>query len=192
MASSTSNFTEKISPALAELIAAVRQIVRSQPDPTRAGPAVANLLQPYLETPNFLTAEQMEPAECEYCRHLLHVEPDGSFSIVALVWLPGQETAIHDHVSWCVVGVHRGEEDETTYRLTDDKADRHLVITNHTVNPVGSVVALVPPGDIHRVKNSGNAVAVSLHIYGADVQALGSSILRRYEHEVRPQPAAVA
>ena len=192
MASTTSNFTEKISPALAELIAAVRQIVRSEPDPARAGPAVANSLLPYLETPNFLTAEQMEPAECEYCRHLLHVEPDGSFSIVALVWLPGQETAIHDHVSWCVVGVHRGEEDETTYRLTDDKADRHLVITSHTVNPVGSVVALVPPGDIHRVKNSGNAVAVSLHIYGADVQALGSSILRRYEQEVRPQPAAVA
>lgn len=192
MASKNFDSSENPSPALVELIAAVGQIVRAEPDPARAGPAVADLLQPYLETPNFLTAEQMEPDECEYCRHLLHVEPDGSFSIVALVWLPGQETAIHDHVSWCVVGVHRGEEDETTYRLVDDKADRHLVITNHTVNPVGSVVALVPPGDIHRVKNSGNVVAVSLHIYGADVHALGSSILRRYEHEVRAQPAAAA
>ena len=192
MASTTSNCTEKKSLALAELIAAVRQIVRSEPDPARAGRAVANSLQPYLQTPNFLTPQQMESDECEYCRHLLHVEPDGSFSIVALVWLPGQETAIHDHVSWCVVGVHRGEEDETTYRLIDDKADRHLVVINHTVNPVGSVVALVPPGDIHRVKNSGNGVAVSLHIYGADVRALGSSILRRYEHEVRTPLAPVA
>ncbi len=180
------------SPALAELIAAVRNVLRSKPDPARAGAAVAQLLQPYLELPNFLTPEQMTPDECVYCRHILHVEPDGSFSIVALVWLPGQETAIHDHVSWCVVGVHRGEEDETGYRFAGDETDRHLIVTEHTVNSVGSVVALVPPGDIHRVKNSGSDIAVSLHVYGADVQALGSSILRRYEHEVRAQSAPVA
>ncbi len=131
----------------------------------------------------------MAPDECAYCRHILHVEPDASFSIVALVWLPGQETAIHDHVSWCVVGVHRGEEDETSYDLVGDESDRHLVVTSHTVNPIGSVVALVPPGDIHKVKNSCDYIAVSVHVYGADVKALGSSILRRYAHEVRAQCA---
>ena len=180
------------SSALAALISTIRSVVRSEPDPARAGAAVAQSLQPYLGLPDFLTPAQMTPDECEYCRHILHVEPDASFSIVALVWLPGQETAIHDHVSWCVVGVHRGEEDETSYRLVGDETDRHLLVTEHTVNPVGSVVALVPPGDIHRVKNSGSDIAVSLHVYGADVRALGSSILRRYEHEVRTQPASVA
>ncbi len=188
MASTIFTPAQKTSAALAELISDVRRVVQSEPDPARAGAAVAKVLQPYLQQPDFLTPEQMEPDECEYCRHILHVEPDGSFSIVALVWLPGQETAIHDHVSWCVVGVHQGEEDETSYRLCGDESDPHLVITEHTVNPVGSVVALVPPGDIHRVKNSCSGLAVSLHVYGADVQALGSSILRRYEHEVRTQP----
>ena len=180
------------SSALAALISTIRSVVRSEPDPARAGAAVAQALKPYLGLPDFLTPDQMTPDKCEYCRHILHVEPDASFSIVALVWLPAQETAIHDHVSWCVVGVHRGEEDETSYRLAGDETDRHLLLTEHTVNPVGSVVALVPPGDIHRVKNSGGDVAVSLHVSGADVQALGSSILRRYEHEVRTQPASVA
>ncbi|HMJ05616.1 MAG TPA: cysteine dioxygenase family protein [Chthoniobacterales bacterium] len=173
------------SSALDELISAVRHVVQTGDDAARTGAAVAELLQPYLQMPDFLTAEQMEPDETCYCRHLLHVEPDGSFSIVALVWLPGQETAIHDHVSWCVVGVHRGEEDETTYRLAGDESDRHLVVTGHAVNPVGAVVALVPPGDIHRVKNSCDGIAVSLHVYGADVQTLGSSILRCYTHEIR-------
>jgi predicted metal-dependent enzyme (double-stranded beta helix superfamily) len=37
-----------------------------------------------------------------YRCHLLHAEPDGSFSVVALVWRPGQATPIHDHVTWCV------------------------------------------------------------------------------------------
>jgi predicted metal-dependent enzyme (double-stranded beta helix superfamily) len=37
-----------------------------------------------------------------YTQHLLHVSPSRRLSIVALVWLPGQRTPIHDHVSWCV------------------------------------------------------------------------------------------
>lgn len=171
--------------ALAELIARIRTVVGREPNAARVGAAVAELLPPYLLRDDLLTAEQMAPDECAYCRHILHVEPDASFSIVALVWLPGQETAIHDHVSWCVVGVHRGEEDETNYRLAGRNGPEQLEVTGHTVNPVGSVAALVPPGDIHRVKNSGRDVAVSLHVYGADVQKLGSSILRRYTHEVR-------
>ncbi len=189
MASNTSTCTEKNSAALEQLIAAVRALVRSETDPVRTGNAVAELLQSYLKMPGLLSASQKMPDACEYCRHILHVEPDASFSIVALVWLPGQETAIHDHVSWCVVGVYEGEEDETTYRLVGEGPEQHLVVDAHTVNPVASVVALVPPGDIHRVKNSGTGVAVSLHVYGADVQALGSSILRRYEHEVRAHSA---
>ena len=170
---------------MTELIAAIRKLVQSERDPQRVSNAVAEELKPYLQMPDFLTEEQMQPDETCYCRHVLHVESDGSFSIVSLVWLPCQETAIHDHVSWCVVGVYRGEEGETTYRLEGDPTNQHLVITDQTVNRIGSTVALVPPGDIHRVKNSCDGVAVSIHVYGADVAALGSSILRRYDLEVR-------
>jgi predicted metal-dependent enzyme (double-stranded beta helix superfamily) len=81
--------------------------------------------------------------------------------------------------------VYRGEEGETTYRLEGEPTNQHLVITDQTMNPTGSAVALVPPGDIHRVKNSCDGVAVSIHVYGADVAALGSSILRRYDLPVR-------
>jgi predicted metal-dependent enzyme (double-stranded beta helix superfamily) len=171
--------------ALEELVGTIRELVQSEPDRQRVSNAVAEQLKPYLQRRDLLTEEQMQPDEECYCRHVLHVEPDGSFSMVSLVWLPCQETAIHDHVSWCVVGVYRGEEGETTYRLAGDPTNQHLVITNQTVNPIGSTVALVPPGDIHRVKNSCDGVAVSIHVYGADVAALGSSILRRYDLEVR-------
>ena len=99
-----------VSSSLGRLIAAVREVVKSETDAGRTGCAVADLLQPYLHFEGFLTAEQLEPDEIKYRQHILHVEPDGSFSVVAFVWLPGQATPIHDHVSWCVVGVHRGEE----------------------------------------------------------------------------------
>ena len=85
------------------------------------GRAVADLLQPFLGRDDFLRPEQIEPCGESYRQHILHVEKDGSFSVVALVWLPGQATPIHDHVSWCVVGVYRGQEHETVYDLGGDE-----------------------------------------------------------------------
>jgi predicted metal-dependent enzyme (double-stranded beta helix superfamily) len=177
--------TATTSPSLTRLIAAVRSVVQRENDCRRVGENVAALLQPYLGFDDFLTPEQLEPDVTKYRQHILHVEPDGSFSIVALDWLPGQCTAIHDHVSWCVVGVHRGQEHETVYELADETNDPHLRVTGHAINPCGCAIALVPPGDIHHVANDGDGLAVSLHIYGADIGKLGSSIRRRYNLEVR-------
>ena len=181
-----------VSPSLCRLISSVRDVVKAETDAKRIGHAVADLLQPYLHFEDFLTAEQLEPDEIKYRQHILHVEPDGSFSVVALVWLPGQATPIHDHVSWCVVGVHRGEEHETVYEMAGGDADPHLVVTGRNVSPAGTVAALVPPGDIHHVTNNGKDLAVSLHIYGADISVLGSSIRRRYDLEVRPASRPLA
>ncbi len=178
--------------ALRELIASVRSIVQTRRNPQQVGTAVAAVLPRYLGSEELLTAEQMEPSVDCYRQHVLHVEPDGSFSVVSLVWLPGQATAIHDHVSWCVVGVHKGEEHETIYDRAGGEADSHLVVTGQTVNRCGSVAALVPPGDIHHVANGGDCLAVSLHIYGADIGQLGSSIRRHYKLDVRPMRAAAA
>lgn len=169
----------------ADLVAGVRRIVRSHDDAQRIGPAVAGLLQPCLGRSEFLYPEQLDSCETDYRQHILHVEPDGSFSIVALVWLPGQCTPVHDHVSWCVVGVHLGQEHETVYELRGGDADPHLVAIGRGINPTQSVATLLPPGDIHHVENGGTGVAVSLHIYGADIGVLGSSIRRRYKLAVR-------
>jgi predicted metal-dependent enzyme (double-stranded beta helix superfamily) len=62
-----------------------------------------------------LTAAQRLGSPDGYRSHTLHVEPDGSFSIVALVWRPGQITRIHDHVTWCAFGVIQGVEHEELF-----------------------------------------------------------------------------
>ena len=172
-------------PAFRRLVASIRETVQVDDNAERIGPAVAALLQPYLGSDDFLAAHELEPGDTDYRQHILHVEPDGSFSIVALVWLPGQSTPVHDHVSWCVVGVHLGDESETLYELRGSDSDPHLVVTADTKNPARSVATLLPPGDIHHVANGGNGLAVSLHVYGADISVLGSSIRRRYDLEVR-------
>jgi predicted metal-dependent enzyme (double-stranded beta helix superfamily) len=56
---------------------------------------VASELERHLPSPSILTAEQRIGDAETYCSHLLHSERDGGFSIVALVWRPGQQTPIH-------------------------------------------------------------------------------------------------
>ncbi len=118
-----------------------------------------------------------------YTQHVLAVSPDRSFSVVALVWHPGQATPIHDHICWCVVGVYEGEESQIRYRLMRSGEDRYLVEAGHERAARGDCSALVPPEEnIHRVSNAGAGPAISIHVYGADIEALGSSINQRFGH----------
>ncbi|MFI6099378.1 cysteine dioxygenase [Lentzea sp. NPDC051213] len=166
-----------LSPAAALLVGGIRTAVTAGGDDEAVAARVTRALTGHLTDPLLLDPEHREPDPNAYRQHLLHVEPDGSFSVVALVWLPGQETCIHDHVSWCVVGTYVGEEQETTYRL----ARGRLIPLRLNRTPQGVASYLVPPGDIHKVCNNSSSVAISIHVYGADIGLLGSSIRRRYD-----------
>lgn len=149
---------------------------------------VAERLARLIRDPDWLPARHRVPADEGYCPHLVHVAPDGGWSLVSLVWKPGQRTPIHDHVAWCVVGVYQGEEEETRYRLYAQDDEPFLVETDRHRARAGDTVALVPPDeDIHAVANAGDGVAISLHVYGADIAKLGSSVNHRFDHlPIRP------
>ena len=133
---------------------------------------------------DLLPAHLLQGDPACYQSHLLHAEPDGSFSIAVMVWRPGQETVIHDHVAWCVTAVLQGREYEEIFALADD--GRALAFAARNANPAGSVSGFAPPGDIHRVRNTGDGVAISMHVYGADISRLGTSIRREYSLPVLP------
>ena len=170
---------------LDQLVSDIRDVVAAGGEPADISKSVATRLEPFLGNSDLLLPAQCEPDPVQYRQHILHVEPDGSFSIVSLCWLPGQATPIHDHVSWCVVGVHQGLELETSYRLDVDEDGNEILVESGQLSCVpGMTEALTPPGDIHKVENAGDELAISIHIYGADIGKLGSSILRRYEQTV--------
>jgi predicted metal-dependent enzyme (double-stranded beta helix superfamily) len=58
-------------------------------------------------------------------------------------------------------------------------ADLHLVGRHE--NKAGDVSGFAPPGDIHRVRNTSEATAISIHIYGTDITRVGSSAGRYYD-----------
>jgi 3-mercaptopropionate dioxygenase len=167
-------------PGLADLVASIRDLATGSSDAHRTAVAVADLLRARPPTTQILTPAELRGDDNGYQRHTLHTEPE--FSVVAVVWRPGQQTVIHDHVAWCSFVVLQGVEFETLYR---DHGD-HLTEIGRVANEVGSASGFAPPGDIHRVHNTGEITAVSLHVYGADLRDEASSVRREYDLPVRP------
>ncbi len=159
---------------LSPLVAGIRAAVDSRADWTETAQLVADQLRRHLPTPDVLTEAQRRGSPDSYRGHTLHVEPDGSFSIVALVWRPGQLTRIHDHVTWCTFGVIQGVEHEELF-------DADLNLIGESDNHVGDISGFAPPGDIHRVHNTTGETAISIHVYGTDVTRIGSSARRYYD-----------
>jgi predicted metal-dependent enzyme (double-stranded beta helix superfamily) len=86
--------------------------------------------------------------------------------VVSFVWMPGQRTPVHDHTVWGLVGVMRGEETCKEYSHDIKPTGRHPVRR-------GQVDRVSPRiGDIHVVANEGSEVAVSIHVYGANIGAV--------------------
>ena len=165
--------------SIQDLAAAVKPSLRAGGDAAVVSARVGDAVAAHRPGLGLLTADQRQGSLDEVAGHLLHAEND--FSMIALVWRPGQESSIHDHLCWCVVYVLDGSEQETRY--ADHGA--FLTETMRTRNPAGSVSALAPPGDIHRIRNDTDRNTISLHVYGLDLRIAGSSARRRYDAPVR-------
>src|SRR4051794_14574447 len=124
---------------LSPLVAGIRTVVARHADWPETARLVADQLRRDLPTPDVLTAAQRLGSPDGYSSHTLHVEPDGSFSIVGLVWRPGQLTRIHDHITWCAFGVIQGVEHEELF-------DADLKLIGQSDNHVGEVSGFAPPG----------------------------------------------
>ena len=170
----------------AGLITGIRQAVARHASWPQTAELVGEQVRQHLPALDILTARERLGDPSRYQAHLLHVEPDGSFSVVALVWRPGQATTIHDHVAWGAFAVLQGTEYEETFALAPDQAALTMLAANQ--NNAGDVSAFAPPGDIHRITNPTDATVIQLHVYGTDVGRLGTSVRRIYDLPLHSTP----
>ena len=150
--------------------------------PEQLALGAGTMLQSVLGFDHVLEAGESEPDADHYRQHILHVDPAGRFSVVALVWLPGHETPIHDHVAWCVAGVLTGRELEHRYdRLAVPRGRTTLRTGATVVNDTGEVSVLTSGPDIHQVTCASSGKTISIHVYGADITRNGTSIQLTYD-----------
>lgn len=147
-----------------------RRIVARLIDGLRGALAVAGALPPEL-----LRGAPEAPARRE-----LYRSPRHGYQIIAITWLPGQASPVHDHGrTWGVEAVLRGRLDVLDYRVRGrhralselHPADQHPLVD-------GTVIGLLPPHDLHSCRNaSARETAVSLHVYGEPLENV-----KRYIH----------
>jgi 3-mercaptopropionate dioxygenase len=171
-----------IRPGLDGLVTAVAVPARSGADADTTARLVAEILGARRPGPELLTAGERAGSPDAATSHMLHAEE--AFTLSAIVWQPGQTTSIHDHLVWCSFLVLCGAETETLFEL----GGGGLIETGVRRRPAGSVSAAAPPDDIHRVSNTGDDIAITLHVYGADVSS-GSSVRRKYSDSLVTPPA---
>lgn len=131
----------------------------------RVGEAMRNLV----ERDDWLEPALAQPHPEHYQQYLLYADPDDRFSVVSFVWGPGQETPIHDHTVWGVIGMLRGGEVTQSYQVAADGSP--VPIGEELALTPGSVEFVSPRiGDVHRVRNAlDDRVSVSIHAYGANI-----------------------
>jgi predicted metal-dependent enzyme (double-stranded beta helix superfamily) len=153
----------------AAFIASFDRLVDAEPDEPRLRQDGARLLETLVDRDDWLAPEHAVADPARYRQVLLHLDARRRYSVVAFVWGPGQETPIHDHTVWGLIGMLRGAETSQGYRYVG--VSRLAAAGAPTLISAGQVEAVGPAiGDIHRVRNAfDDRVSISIHVYGGDI-----------------------
>lgn len=133
---------------------------------------VKSILMEELGTQRLIVPEIfLRPVPSGYARRRLFLDPEGRFSVVVMVWAPGQGTPLHDHAGhWCVECVYAGKIRVTSFELEQEEPERALFRRREVTEAgVGTAGALIPPFQYHTIENPYEAMAVTLHVYRGEI-----------------------
>ncbi len=181
-------------PLVRAFIAEVRAAVGSVAGPAQAiaaiRPAFARLLGDVTWLPTAYQAPVPESGMGGGIgQWLLFRSGAGDLSLFALVVPSGAATPVHDHLAWGLIGLYRGEQEETVYARHDDAAlvgeREELRLSARRIVRQGDFYPLLPPAeDIHRVRMTSPETSVSLHLLANDTGCI-------WRHAYEPETARV-
>ena len=92
----------------------------------------------------------------------LHVATD--LTVLHVVWAPGMSFRPHNHLMWAVIGLYRGQEDNTFYR----RRGSGILVSGGRELATGDV-AVLGADTIHSVNNPRRTFTGAIHVYGGDI-----------------------
>ncbi|MGN8260178.1 cysteine dioxygenase [Pseudomonas sp. SMSB3] len=151
-------------------------VLDQQPDEATLLDRGQQLLAELVAHDDWLPDDLAQPDPQRYQQYLLHCDSRQRFSVVSFVWGPGQQTPIHDHRVWGLIGMLRGAELAQGF-LRDAKGALSPHGPSVRLGP-GQVEAVSPRiGDIHQVSNAfADQVSISIHVYGGNIGAVERAV----------------
>lgn len=161
---------------LRHFVGALSELLDREPDEATLLDQGQGLLRSLVSHDDWLPDAFAQPDPGRYQQYLLHCDSAQRFSVVSFVWGPGQQTPIHDHRVWGLIGMLRGAERSQGFART----------TQGSLAPAGAPVLIEPGhveavspriGDIHQVSNAfADRVSISIHVYGANIGAVKRAV----------------
>jgi len=152
----------------------VELVVRSTDDEHEITARVAELMAALLSDGYRLPPELTRPSTERPVTYPLHIAPDDAWSMASVVWDPGQQTNVHSHETWGVVGIYAGIELETRY-LKPPAAGPSAPLTpaGETRWTPGQVnICCTTDDDVHSVTALGSEPTIGIHVYGGNISRI--------------------
>jgi predicted metal-dependent enzyme (double-stranded beta helix superfamily) len=182
-------------PTVRSFVANVRETVARSGSPAEAVEAIRPAFAELLADDEWLPEEFRSPAPESGMgggigQWLLFRSAGRDLSLFALVVPPGASTPVHDHLAWGLVGLYRGEQEETVYERRDEGASvgerEELSVKLRRVIKWGDFYPLLPPADdVHRVRTTSPQTSVSVHLLANDTGCV-------WRHSFDPETGAVS
>ena len=161
------------SPKVDELIRRLDQAVAVRDDAARCQNVKRVLIDVVNSGEQFIDPPFLKPAPERYARRLMHRDPQGRYTVLAMVWDKAQGTPLHDHAgTWCVECVYRGRIRVTSFSVHGGDPETGVVrFEKETVimAGVGEAGALIPPFEYHMIENPDPTPSVTIHVYGGEM-----------------------
>jgi predicted metal-dependent enzyme (double-stranded beta helix superfamily) len=145
--------------------------------PDAMGERVTRALGAAAAIPDLLSDELRTPCVGCYARHTVASDPAGRFTLLSLVWGPGQFSPPHAHDTWCAYAVVENALAETLYDF-DAQSGKAIVSGAAAREPGYACFAPAGLEQIHRLGNAGGIPAISLHVYGVEGSRVGTHVNR--------------
>lgn len=158
-----------MSATVRELSAGVAQILDRNTSEVSITQAVASLLAESLSDGLAPPEWAMTPNPSKYIMYPLYIAESDGFCIASAVWNVGQRTPIHGHETWGVVGIYAGQEGERRFDKPHALGHALRYQEDRTWSAGEVTVCCTHDNDVHEVWCEGEAPAVGIHIYGADI-----------------------
>lgn len=172
----------RVATSVEELIGQLDEAVEDDCTDGKCGKIKEILKRMFRAQNDFLDASLLVPLPDCYARRLLHRDPAGRYSVVVMVWGPGQETPLHDHAGkWCVECVYKGRVKVDSYRMESEDEDGLARLTKVTTvhAGVGAAGALIPPFEYHVLANDSDDPSVTVHVYAEELTCCNKFIPER-------------
>jgi predicted metal-dependent enzyme (double-stranded beta helix superfamily) len=145
----------------------VEDVLKSADDEASSLPEIRMLVRRLLVNSYWVQSQYLEPStQTGTSVVLLYDELGFPLTVQTVTFAPGTRSTIHNHGTWGVVAVLKGQEKNTFWRRTHspDFPDKIESTGEVTLFP-GDIISFVPDA-IHSVEAVGDEPTVTFNIYG--------------------------